>query len=209
MILNAVLMKKIVCSRNNDLVRFHCHDNKGSTHFRNVGLLNETVRRYIRRFSTSVMMSIASVYRLLTLSNDTLKFNFFSHPKGSYTSTNIVVKQRLQTSIVRVSSVFVSSLQTNIPCLLFPVGNGKQDSVSEAVDVFLNTSSDFLEVSPRQARIMWTRGENTWILILCGQSFAAAFKNWAMSFWQHFWIQFHLTLWNLLKHDIRTSFILR
>jgi hypothetical protein len=66
----------------------------------------------------------------------------------------------LQTSFVLVLSVFVNSPQTNIRCSLFPVVNGKQDTMFAIVEVFLNTSSVYRELQTRQALRMWT-SENT------------------------------------------------
>jgi hypothetical protein len=50
--------------------------------------------------------------------------------------------------------------QPSSRCFLFPVGNGRQDTVFASVDVFRNTSSVPRKLPPRQVLRMWT-SENT------------------------------------------------
>jgi hypothetical protein len=75
----------------------------------------------------------------------------------------------LMMEAARTSETLVNFYQTtwrynpeeNHPrCFLFPVANGKQDTLFASVDIFLNTSSVYRELSPKQVLRMWT-SENT------------------------------------------------
>jgi hypothetical protein len=58
-------------------------------------------------------------------------------------------------AFVRVSSVFANSPQTNTLYFLFPVGNGKHDTVFATEDGFLNTASVYHELPSTQVLGMW------------------------------------------------------